>query len=522
MSDEASIFQQNIPSNSADFFDKPLIKPTGFREYDVRWRIEGTAEPELNYSGLVILGRAFGTWLFDHLAGFPDEPKVVVGHDFRSYSQNVKNAFVLGLLSTGAQVVDAGLLVSPALYFAQHHLGIPAGAMITASHNENGWTGIKLAQGLSKTFEPPEVKKFKAIVEGGQFREGAGHYETVAGIRERYLEDLAERIRAHRPLKVVVNTGNGTAGLFAPEAFRRAGFQVVEVHTRLDWNFPNYNPNPEHIHFLESIGQAVRKTRADLGVGVDGDGDRLGIVDDRGEEVFSDKVGLLLARHLIPQVMESGGQPRFVIDVKSTYLFEKMIKPLGAEVIWEKTGHSYIKAAVRNTGATAGFERSGHMFFSPPYGRGYDDATLSGLIFATMLSEQEKSLSDLLTELPKSYQSPNMQPHVDDTVKYDVVAKLQAQYEEDFKQGRQLAGVSMEKLITINGIRVQFADDSWLLVRASSNTPTLVVLGESFRTRKRLYEMMEEVFARLKAFPEVGEFDQLMPPYEGEDETGDR
>jgi phosphomannomutase/phosphoglucomutase len=228
-------------------------------------------------------------------------------------------------------------------------------------------------------------------------------------------------------------------------------------------------------------------------------------------------VGLLLARYLIPQVLESGGQPKFVIDVKSTYLFEKMVKPLGAEVIWEKTGHSYIKAAVRRERATAGFERSGHMFFNQPWGRGYDDAILSGLIFTTMLSEQDKPLSRILAELPRSYQSPNMQPHVGDTVKYDLVAKLTAQYQQEHKKGHRLAGVAIDRLMTINGIRVQFADDSWCLVRASSNTPTLVVLGESFTSRKRLYEMMEEVFARLKTFPEVGQFDQMMPPYPGED-----
>jgi phosphomannomutase/phosphoglucomutase len=517
MTDKTLIFPNGVTANSADFFDKPLIKPTGFREYDVRWRLEGGEEPELNYSGLTVLGKAFGTWLFDHLEGFEKNPQVVVGHDFRSYSQNVKNAFVVGLISTGAQVVDAGLLLSPALYFAQHHLNIPAGAMITASHNENGWTGVKLAQGLSKTFEPKEVKEFRGIVEGGRFREAAGQYHQVDGIRQAYIDDLAGRAKVKRPLKVVVNTGNGTAGVFAPEVFRRAGFEVVQVHTELDWNFPHYNPNPEHIKFLKSIGEAVRKAGADLGVGIDGDGDRLGIVDDRGEEVFSDKVGLLLAQHLIPQAMETGGGPKFVIDVKSTYLFEKMVKPLGADVIWEKTGHSYIKAAVRREKATAGFERSGHMFFSPPWGRGYDDGILAGLLFAAMLSEQDKPLSDLLAELPTSYQSPNMQPHVDDTVKYEVVAKLQAQYEEEHKKGNQLAGVAIDRLITINGIRVQFTDDSWCLVRASSNTPTLVVLGESFTSRKRLYEMMDEVFVRLKTFPEVGEFDQLMPPYEGEE-----
>jgi phosphomannomutase/phosphoglucomutase len=518
MSEKRRIFTDGIAPGSADYIDQPLIKPTGFREYDVRWRLAETDMPELNYTGLVILGQAFGTWLFDHLDGFKKEPRVVVGHDYRSYSQQVKDAFTIGLMSTGADVVDAGLLLTPALYFAQYHLEIPAGAMITASHNENGWTGVKLAQGLSKTFEPEQIKEFREIVESGRYRQGAGKYRRIEGIRQAYIDDLASRASVQRPLKVVINTGNGTAGLFSPEAFRRAGFQVVEVNTGLDWDFPNYNPNPENIEFLKSIGEAVRKNKADLGVGIDGDGDRLGIVDDHGEEVFSDKVGLLLARHLIPQAKKAGRQPKFVIDVKSTYLFEKIVAPLGAGVIWEKTGHSYIKAAVRREQATAGFERSGHMFFTPPWGRSYDDGTLAGLLFTAMLSEGEKSLSVLLDELPKSYQTPNMQPHVDDTVKYDVVARLQAQYEEEFTSGEKLAGVAIDRLITINGIRVQFADDSWCLVRASSNTPTLVVLGESFTTRKRLYEMMGEVFARLKSFPEVGEFDQMMPDYPGEDE----
>jgi phosphomannomutase/phosphoglucomutase len=518
MIEKRHIITDGITPGSAEYFDTPLIKPTGFREYDVRWRLTETDTPELNYTGLTVLGQAFGTWLFDHLEGFGKDPRVVVGHDFRSYSQQVKDAFALGLISTGASVLDAGLLLTPAMYFTQYHLDIPAGAMITASHNENGWTGVKLAHGFSKTFEPKQIKEFREIVMSGRFRTGAGTYGRVEGIRQAYIEDLSSQVTAKRPLKVVVNTGNGTAGLFSPEAFRLAGFEVVEVHTELDWDFPNYNPNPEHIKFLQSIGEAVRKAGADLGVGIDGDGDRLGIVDDRGEEVFSDKVGLLLARHLLPQTKKKGREPKFVIDVKSTYLFEKMVKPLGAAVVWEKTGHSYIKAAVRREQATAGFERSGHMFFTSPWGRGYDDGTLAGLLFAAMLSREDKPLSGLLEELPKTYQSPNMQPHVDDTVKYDVVAKLREQYEQEYEQGHTLAGVAIDRLMTINGIRVQFTDDSWCLVRASSNTPTLVVLGESFTTRKRLYEMMDEVFARLKSFPQVGQFDQMMPPYPGEDD----
>lgn len=505
-----------VSSNSSDYFGIPMIRPTGFREYDVRWRIIGDP-PDINYDGFVVLGRAFGTWVRRHLPDPRRAPAVVVGHDFRFYSQNVKNAFVLGLLSSGIDAVDIGLVITPALYFAQHHLQIPHGAMVTASHNENGWTGIKLAHGLSMTFEPPQIEEFKELVYSGRYDEGAGRLSTVHGILETYIDDLTSGIRLSRPLKVVVNTGNGTAGLVTPQTFRRVGFDVVEIHTELDWDFPHYNPNPENIAFLQSIGAKVREAGADLGVGIDGDGDRLGIVDDHGEEVFSDKVGVLTGQHLLPEVKARGETPTFVVDVKSTNLYEKILTPLGAKIIWEKTGHSYIKAAVRNNEATAGFERSGHFFFRPPYGRGYDDGTLAGLIFASILSRRGTSLSRWIDELPRSYQSPNMQPRCGDETKRDVVARLRASYEQDAAAGNRIAGAEIKDLITINGIRVQFADDSWLLVRASSNTPTLVVLGESFTTRRRLYDMMEEVIGRLRTFPEVGEFDQTLPPYPGEE-----
>ncbi|KPJ53671.1 hypothetical protein AMJ39_03995 [candidate division TA06 bacterium DG_24] len=505
-----------VTSNSSDYFTYAMIRPTGFREYDVRWRIIGDP-PEINISGFVILGKAFGTYMRRRTANEDHALQALVGHDFRSYSQNVKNAFALGLLSSGVDIVDIGLVTTPALYFAQHHLDIPHGAMITASHNENGWTGIKLAHGLSMTFEPPEIGEFKDLVYSGRFAEGAGRLRAVRGILDAHIEDLISGIRVAHPLKVVVNTGNGTAGLVTPEAFRRAGFEVVEIHTNLDWDFPNYNPNPENIAFLQSIGEKVRAVGADLGVGIDGDGDRLGIVDDRGEEVFSDKIGVLTGQHLLPEVQSRGETATFVVDVKSTNLYEKILRPLGAEIIWEKTGHSYIKAAVRTNEATAGFERSGHMFFRPPYGRGYDDGTLAGLIFASLLSQKGIPLSRWVAELPRSYQSPNMQPHCSDETKRDVVASLRTAYEQEFAAGKQIAGALIKELITINGIRVRFTDDSWFLVRASSNTPTLVVLGESFTTRRRLYDMMNEVMARLRQFPEVGDFDQTLPPYPGED-----
>ena len=496
-----------ISENSAEYFTGVVIHPTGFREYDVRWRMSNPVH--VNYNGLTRVGQAFGTLAREAQPTNPCPP-MVVGHDFRSYSQNVKNAFVVGLLSAGIDVIDIGLVVSPGLYFAQHHLGVPWGAMITASHNDNGWTGVKLAHGLSQTLGPNQIVTLRQLVDAGKFSTGAGKYRWVEKIREAYIEDLGRRARPQRPLRVVVGTGNGTAGWFTPDAFRRAGHEVIGVETHLDWNFPSFNPNPENVEFMHSIGAAVREHNADLGIGIDGDGDRVGVVDDRAREVFSDKAALLMARELLSERDGAKGTT-FVVDVKSTNLFEMLLEPLGARIVWEKTGHSYIKAGVARENAVAGFERSGHFFFTPPLGRGYDDATLSGLIFAAMLSRQSIPLSEWLDQLPNSYQSPNMQPRCADEVKLRVVDQLRLNYEQDMREKRPIAGHYITRVVTINGIRAHFDDGSWFLVRASSNIPALVVLGESFTDRRRLHTMMEEVIDRLAKFPEVGEYDQKMP-----------
>ncbi|MFC1493257.1 phosphomannomutase/phosphoglucomutase, partial [candidate division KSB1 bacterium] len=301
---------EELRYNSADFFQKALIKPTGFREYDVRWLID----KELNYTGLTVLGQAYGTYLKKEYA----IDKIVVGHDFRKYSQNVKNAFVNGVLSSGMDIVDIGLCLSPTLYFAQHHLGIKGGAMITASHNENGWTGIKLCYDLSKTLGPDDIKKLRDIVYSGDFLTGKGSYALETSVQKEYIKDVAAKADTGRKLKVVIATGNGTGGLYTPEIFRLAGHEVIEQHVEPDWDFPNFNPNPEDISFLKDIGQKVRDVNADLGIGIDGDGDRLGVVDENGEEIFSDKIGLLVARDIAPKHPGS----KFIIDVKSTGLFK--------------------------------------------------------------------------------------------------------------------------------------------------------------------------------------------------------
>ena len=285
-------------------------------------------------------GKSYGTFARRVLK----QTRVVVGHDFRSYSQDVCNAFIIGLLSSGVNVVDIGLAISPMLYFAQHHLHCPAGCIITASHNENGWTGIKLADGFSSTLGPEGIQQFRGIVEKGDFESACGSYEACEGLFDHYLKDVLSGGLLSRRLKVVLAAGNGTAGRYAPQVLRSLGCEVVELDCTADWNLPRYNPNPEDLAFLDNISEATRANKADVGIGVDGDGDRIGVVDDQGREVFSDKLGLLIARWICPQ---HPGRS-VVIDVKSTGLFydDPILEKSCTQVVTWKTGHSYIKAKV--------------------------------------------------------------------------------------------------------------------------------------------------------------------------------
>ena len=502
----ARVMQAIGSPKSEEYFTVPLISRNGFREYDVRWLID----KELNYQGLRLLGQAFGTMLQREF----QVGHVVVGFDYRKYSQNAKNALVVGLLSAGMDVVDIGLVLTPVTYFAQHALTIKGCAMITASHNENGWTGIKLGYDLSRTFGPEHIERYRAIVEAGDFVVGSGTYREAPSIRDEYVADFAGRA-VGRPLKVVVATGNGTAGLFTPKIMRTVGCHVHELDTELDWDFPKFNPNPEGVAFLKAIGDCVRAVGADLGIGVDGDGDRLGIVDERGEEVFSDKIGLLVARDLAPR--HPGAT--FVVDVKSTGLFfvDDVLRRAGAKVLFSKTGHSYVKSAVHAHGALAGFEKSGHFVFNRPIGRGYDDANVAAVHVCQLVVNGHRSLSQLLAALPKSHQSPTMSPPCPDDKKYEVVERATESYRRDLESRRPVAGRPIKELITVNGVRAVLDDGSWALIRASSNLPCLSIVAESFGTKRQLHDLVDDIKARLRQFPEVGALDQELAPYAGEE-----
>jgi phosphomannomutase / phosphoglucomutase len=490
----------DLKPNTADFERLPLVKPTGFREYDARWLFP----QEINLMGLNAIGLGLATLV--HRRGVA--ARFVVGHDFRSYSASVKQALMTGLLAGGAEVNDIGLALSPMAYFAQFALDVPCVAMVTASHNDNGWTGIKMGLARPLTFGPDDMTELKEIVLGGnsETRSG-GRYVFVPDIAERYTADLANRAKLKRKLRVVAACGNGTAGAFAPRILEAAGCEVIPLDCELDHSFPRYNPNPEDMKMLHAISAAVVEHKADVGFGFDGDGDRCGVVDNEGHEIFADKVGVLLARDISSR--QKGAV--FVADVKSTGLFltDPVLQANGAKTLYWKTGHSYMKRYTHEQKALVGFEKSGHFFFQPPLGRGYDDGLVAALAVCEMLDRApDKTLADLRNALPKTWQSPTMSPHCDDEKKYGVVDRIVAQYQGAAAKGERIAGQNIRDLVTVNGVRVVLEDGTWGLVRASSNKPELVVVVESPVSEAHMRAIFADIDARLSACPEVGAYNQ--------------
>src|SRR5262252_8264355 len=378
--------------NTYAYESEPMVKATGFREYDARWLFG----KEINLMGVQALGMGLGTLI--HALGA--KPEIVTGHDFRGYSASIKYALVSGLLAAGCKVHDIGLAVTPMAYFAQFALDVPCVAMVTASHNDNGWTGVKMGANRPLTFGPDEMSRLKEIVLAARFDlKGGGSYAFVENFPERYIADLVNRRKLRRPLKVVCACGNGTAGAFAPRVLEMIGCAVVPLDCELDHTFPKYNPNTEDMKMLHAMRDEVLQSGADVGLGFDGDGDRCGVVDDSGDEIFADKVGVMLARDM--SALHAGAT--FVADVKSTGLFmtDPVLHQNGAKADYWKTGHSYMKRRTHEAGALAGFEKSGHFFFNKPYGRGYDDGLVAAIAICDMLDRNpDKKMSELKDALP--------------------------------------------------------------------------------------------------------------------------
>jgi len=480
--------------------DSIKIDPFGFREYDARWLYPSN----VNLEGIGSLGKGLGTQIINHTK--KNNPRIIVGHDYRSYSEEIKLALKKGLISTGCFVEDIGLSLSPMVYFAQFYLNADAIAMITASHNENGWTGVKMGIKKGLTHAPEEMKELKDITLNKKFIKGGGEEKIINDFQKIYKDSLIKKNKINKKIKAVVACGNGTAGIFAPDILRGIGCEVIELDCNLDHSFPKYNPNPEDLKMLHAIAKEVKDNNADVGFGFDGDGDRLGVIDNQGNEIFSDKIGLLIARNLSSNHKGS----KFVVDVKSTGLYakDKVLVENNCKTIYWKTGHSHIKRKVNSEDALAGFEKSGHFFFNKPLGYGYDDGINSAIQVCHLLSNNNNKMSEIVNELPNTYQTPTMSPFCKDEEKYEVVKNLVDEIEKIKQNRTKIDGQEISDVLTVNGIRFSFEDGSWGLIRASSNIPSLVIVTESPTSNDRKKKIFDFIDDLLQKTGKIGEYDQ--------------
>ena len=476
------------------------INPNGFREYDARWMFK----KDIDLEGITDLGKGLGTQIVKHTK--KANPRVIVGHDYRSYSEDIKKALTKGLISTGCNIEDIGLSLSPTVYFAQFKMDSDAIAMVTASHNENGWTGVKMGIKKGLTHAPEEMNELKDITLNKKFIQGEGAIKNIDNFKKIYSEDLIKKNQIKKKIKAVVACGNGTAGIFAPGILRGIGCEVIELDCKLDWSFPKYNPNPEDLKMLHEISKVVKDNNADIGFGFDGDGDRCGVIDNKGNEIYSDKIGLLIARSLSNTHKNS----KFIVDVKSTGLYSKdrVLLENKCKTIYWKTGHSHIKRKVNLEKALAGFEKSGHFFFNKPLGYGYDDGINSAIQICHLLDNQNKNISEMLSELPKTFQSPTMAPFCKDEEKYEVVDEIVKKIQQLKKENIKIDNQSISEILTVNGVRFSLEDGSWGLIRASSNKPSLVIVTESPTSENRKKNIFNFIDDLLKKTKKIGEYDQ--------------
>src|SRR3989344_2925173 len=454
----------------------PLLKKTMFREYDLRGR---ESEDELNDTSVYYLGRGFGAFLTKR-----NLKETVVGHDARATSESFHANMIKGLTESGIYVIDIGTVTTPMSYWSQYFLKVKGLVMITASHNPAGWNGVKFGTDFSYTLLTDEMQELYDIIAKDKFVDGKGSV-TKKDIRDDYIRDLLSRASITKKFKILLNTGNGTAGLFAPELLRQAGCEVVEHFTNVDPSYPNYTPNPDGTAMMEDTGKQTVANKCDLGFAFDGDGDRLGLVDEKGNIIWPDRYIILLSRLFLSK--HPGA--KIVFDVKVSEALPEDIKAHGGVPIMWKTGHSYIKAKLAEENAAMAGEMSGHIFFVDDF-YGFDDAFFAGLKMLEYLSTEDKPLSEIIADTPYYVSTPTIQVKTTDEDKYKVVDELV----EEFK-------TEGYKVNDINGARV-YIKDGWGLVRASSNTPTLVLRFES-KTQEGLDKIKDIFKQKLDRFDVV-------------------
>lgn len=448
-----------------------------FRQYDIR----GHADRDLTDDTVRHIGQAFGTYVQDQGTN-----EILVGRDNRLSSDRLHKMLLNGLLDSGCHVIDLGLVVTPILYFAREYFRVSGGVMITGSHNPPEENGFKLAYGPG-TIYGKQIIQLRDIITENKFRSGSGTLQ-VRDVVNSYLQMLADKIKlGGRPLKVAVDCGNGTASLFAEKILNNWGCEVLPLYCESDGTFPNHQPDPVKTANLMKLKKLVLKSKADLGVAYDGDADRLGVVDNQGNVVWGDKLMCLFWR----EILARHPKELAIVDVKCSQALVDEIKQLGGKPVFYKTGHSLIKAKMKETGAIFTGEMSGHMFFADEY-YGYDDAFYATGRLLRILSQQEKTLSQLLENIPHYYSTAETRIPCPDQKKFQVVNNLVEQFRQKYE------------VIDIDGVRVLF-DDGWGLVRASNTQPVLVARCEA-KTEQGLHNNCAVIKNAIRQ-QEVGDFD---------------
>ena len=450
------------------------LNPFIFRAYDVRGKVGIDITPEV----FEPVGRAFGT-LVRRRGG----RVVALGMDNRGSSGALKEAFGAGVLSTGLDVVDIGVNHTPLLYFATAHWRLDGGATVTGSHNPVSDNGVKMVHAGAAPLSEEEISGLLATIKAGDFERGAGRL-TTRDPREDYFSAVTAHVRLNRRLRVVVDAGNGIAGVFAPELLRRLGCEVTELYCESDGSFPHHLPDPEMEENVRDLVAKVRETKADVGIAYDGDADRLGVIDEQGRRHEADLILALLARDLLTR---HPGAP-IVFDVKSSQVLIDDIRKHGGRPVMWKTGHSHLTRKMREDGILLGGEVSGHMFFAENW-YGVDDGILASCKFLELVARETKPVSAHFDSLPHLFATPELKAACPDDKKFAVVAELAREFKQRYET------------VDIDGVRVIFPD-GWGLVRASNTNPYLTLRFEA-KSRPALEAMQRTVYDALRRYPEV-------------------
>lgn len=462
------------------------INPHIFRAYDIR----GIADPQdsnpadLTEESVYLIGKATATYLRENY----QTRNMAVGMDNRLSGPKLKAAFIKGITECGLDAIDVGLSVSPMIYWSActENFAFDSATNITASHNPKEYNGIKTVTKGAHSICGDELQAILKIIQEGTFKPS----ETPGNVTEQdvwpeYKADLLSKVSLEKSLKVVVDAGNATAGKFAPEFLRALGCEVIELYCELDGNFPNHEANPEELHNMQDLIAKVREEKADLGIGFDGDGDRVGIVDEQGHMYSSDFMLLLLARDLLTRLPNS----KIVFDVKFSQAIINDLEKHGAETVMCKTGHSFIENKMKEIGAPLAGEVSGHLFFGENY-YGFDDALLAAAKICEIVAKLDYPLSQAFLDLPATHTTPEYKIPTPDNKKFEIVQSLVTHF------------TSKYDCSTIDGVRVKFDDNTWAAVRASNTSPNLTLRFEA-DTPEKLEDIKKIMLTELQKHPEV-------------------